>query len=247
MSRRPRHLSALTVDAWYTLLYITPAEHRALERRRWTVWSQPLLRRGAGRAEIRGWLARRERWCARLEAGGRTPPVAEQIRAVARWSGRPLDVDALAPALDRALLATEIRLAPGAGRALRELEGAGVPLGLVSNVLNESGAAARNVLARLGVLARFRAVVLSCEQPWAKPSPRPFRLACEFLGADPRRVTHLGDLAYDVRGARAAGLRAWWYTGLSRLNGYLPGQVDPRTVSDRDRVRSWSELPARFR
>jgi FMN phosphatase YigB (HAD superfamily) len=237
---------ALTVDAWYTLVYVTPAEHRSLEARRWRVWSVPLQAQGFSSPQIRRWLAHREHWAAGLEARGRTPTVPEQIRAVGRWSRARLDVSDLARQLDRALLASEVRIAAGARTALRSLEDAGVPLGLVSNVMNESGAAARQVLDRLDLLRRFRTVVLSCEHRWAKPSPRPFRLACDFLEVEPGSAAHLGDLDYDLRGARAAGMRAWWYTGLRRWNRYLPGQVDANSIRPGETIASWADVAGRF-
>jgi FMN phosphatase YigB (HAD superfamily) len=237
---------ALTTDAWYTLLYIRSSERLALAARRRRIWSEPLVRHGLGRARALELLARRDRWARLLESRGRTPNIREQLRTLHRWTGAPVDVEEMVTRLDATLLACPVLLAPGAAKAVRRLDDLGVPLAVVSNVLNESGHAARTVLDRLGVLTRFRAVVLSCEHPFAKPAPGPFLLATRFLGVRPAEAVHLGDLGYDVLGARRAGMRAWWYVGLRRLNGYLPGQVDPGTVSRRETVRAWSEIPGRF-
>ncbi len=243
--RRPAP-AALTVDAWYTLYYLSASEHRALDARRRRVWSHPFLRAGLSRREVDDLLARRERWVREVEAGGRTPTVPEQLRRLGAWSGRTVDPTTFVDELDRTLGPARIQVAPGAARALRELSDRNVPVGLVSNVLNESGAVARGLLDRLGLLPWFRVVYLSCEHPWAKPSPRPFRHVLRYLGVPPHRAAHLGDLGYDVRGARAAGLVAWWYVGLGRLSAYLPGQVRPGEVRSADTIRSWSELPRRF-
>jgi FMN phosphatase YigB (HAD superfamily) len=239
-------LEALTSDAWYTLFFVAPSERRELARRRRSIWSAPLLRAGLGKPRVLRLLRRRARWTREEEARGRTPTVAEQLDRLGAWAGVRTEPDDLLPALDAALLRARVQLAPGALEAVRSLEGSGVPLAIVSNVLNESGRAARLVLERLGLLPHFRAVVLSCEHPWAKPAPEPFRLACRFLGTTPGRTVHVGDLAYDLRGARAAGLDAWWYAGLRRLNRYLPGQVDPRAVPSDETIRAWAELPPRF-
>lgn len=200
-----------------------------------------------GKAAIRGLLARRDRWVLDAEARGHTPTVHDQLRTVARWAGVRLEVAGLARELDVALLRASVRIAPGGRSAIRTLQRDGVPLALVSNVLNESGDAARAVLDRLGLLPAFRGVILSCEHPWAKPSPEPFRLACRSLGTPPARTVHLGDLDYDLAGAARAGMAAWWYVGLRRWNGYLRGQVDPATVAPESVVRSWSEVVRRFR
>lgn len=237
---------AFTTDAWYTLIYLSDAEHHALGARRRRLWSAPFLEAGLSRADVVRLLERREGWLRREEARGRTPPVPEQVLQLATWSGRRVDADALAEALDRTLLRADVRVAPGAPEALRRLADLGVGLGVVSNVLNESGHVGRTILDRLGLLPWFRAVYLSCEHRRSKPSPQPFRTVCRFLSAAPRTAIHLGDLAYDLEGARRAGMDAWWYVGLRRLNRYLPGQVDARTVSASDVVRSWASVPARF-
>lgn len=237
---------ALTSDAWYTLLYLSPAERRELAVRRRRIWSAPLVRAGTSRSMALELLARRDRWARREEARGRTPPVLEQLERLAAWARTRLEPDAVARQLDDTLLRARVRLADGALDAVRSLDRAGVPLGIVSNVLNESGSAARTMLERLGLLPSFRVVVLSCEHPWAKPAPGPFRLACRFLGVAPSSSVHVGDLDYDLRGAREAGMEAWWYVGLRRFNRYLPGQVNPDHEGPRTTVRSWSEVARRL-
>jgi FMN phosphatase YigB (HAD superfamily) len=243
---RPQTPRALSVDAWYTLLYIRTPERRRLDAVRHRLWSAPLREAGLSAAAGDRLLAARERWVRYAEAHGRTPAVAEQLRWLERTAARRLRLDDLPEQLDRTLLGARVLLAPGASEALDRLERMGVPLAVVSNVLNESGGAARTVLDRLGLLARFRVVFLSCEHPWAKPSPEPFRLVARYLGLAPAETAHLGDLAYDVRGARSAGFAAWWYAGLRRWNRYLPGQVDPDRLAPGTTVRAWAELPSRL-
>lgn len=237
---------ALTSDAWYTLFYVSPSERQALAERRRRIWSEPLLAVGLGRREALALLDRRDRWAREEEVGGRTPTVPEQLHRLESWVGRALPADGLPARLDRALLRAKVRLADGALDAVRSLSDAGVPMAIVSNVLNESGAAARQILDRLGLLTLFRAVVLSCEHPWAKPAPEPFALACRFLGVAPDRAVHIGDLDYDLRGATAAGMQAWWYVGLRRLNRYLPGQADPAAVPRERTISAWNEVARRF-
>jgi HAD superfamily hydrolase (TIGR01509 family) len=65
------------------------------------------------------------------------------------------------------------------------------------------------VMERLG-LARFFDVMLDSHQEGVeKPDPRLFELALERAGGRPETTLHVGDFYWiDVRGARAAGLRA---------------------------------------
>ncbi len=243
---RAQGLEALTSDVWYTLIYLPPSERRLLVARRTRIWSEPLRRHGLTRDEVDRLLERKARWLDREEVRGRTPPVAEQVERVCAWAGCRTDPRAMAEELDRALLRARVRPAPGVERALRALEDEGVPLGIVSNVLHETGRGARGLLDRLGLLPRFRVAAFSCEHPWAKPSAGLFRLVARYLGVPPSRTVHVGDLGYDLAGARRAGYRAWLYVGLERLNRYLPGQADRRTLDDRDVVRSWTGVPRKF-
>ena len=68
----------------------------------------------------------------------------------------------------------------------------------------------------------------------AKPDPRIFELALALAGTTPERAVHVGDAyQYDVRGARAAGVR--------------PVLVDPlgiRADADCERVASLVEVAA---
>lgn len=243
---RAARVEGLTSDAWYTLFSISPSERLCLAQRRRRIWAEPLLRHGFSRADALALLERRDRWTRAEEANGRTPHIAEQLRELARWSGAPIPEDDLVARLDATLLKAKLTLAPGAAPAVRSLDDAGIPLAIVSNVLNESGHAARTILERMGLLVRFRAVVLSCEHPFAKPAAGPFVLAARFLGLPPGRIAHVGDLGYDLLGARRAGMHAWWYVGLRRWNRYLPGQVAPGSVRSSETITAWSEIPRRF-
>jgi putative hydrolase of the HAD superfamily len=99
---------------------------------------------------------------------------------------------------------------PGVAAALRDLAGR-VTLGVVSN----SDGSARGLLAGLGLCqlgggpgAPLAVVVDSAVVGVEKPDPRIFQGALDALGLPAEQVGYLGDTrAFDVRGARAAGLR----------------------------------------
>jgi putative hydrolase of the HAD superfamily len=114
--------------------------------------------------------------------------------------------------------------------ALRER---GVRTGLITN--NEP-VHQRDKLARVGLLDRFDAVVISGEFGIAKPDPAIFRHACALLDVQPTDALHVGDnLAADALGAHGAGLRGVW---LDRR-----GEHDGRPL-DVDVIGGLDELPA---
>lgn len=124
---------------------------------------------------------------------------------------------------------------PWAAEGLAAIAATGVPIVIVSNadgtvdqVLGDTG------LLQVGPGAgtEVAAIVDSGALGIAKPDPAIFHHALELVGATPDRAIHVGDAyQYDVRGARAAGVR--------------PVLVDPlgiRTDADCDRVASLPEV-----
>jgi len=96
---------------------------------------------------------------------------------------------------------------------------AGIRLGLVTN---GPSAVQRAKLDRLGLSDALDAVLISAEVGAAKPDARIFEAALDALDvtADPERVWHVGDsLAFDVAGARSAGIGAVW---LNRIGANQP-------------------------
>ncbi len=86
---------------------------------------------------------------------------------------------------------------------LERWRAAGLQLAVVSNFDSRLA----GLLAGLGLAECFVAVVVSSRAGAAKPSPRPFQLALEALGATAEEAWHVGDSPEDAAGARAAGLR----------------------------------------
>ena len=88
---------------------------------------------------------------------------------------------------------------------LDELASRGVGCAVVSNW----DCSLTGVLAQLGILGRFATVGVSAVLGARKPDPRIFSHALAMLGHAPDQVIHVGDdVERDIRGARAAGLRA---------------------------------------
>ncbi|MFA7248577.1 MAG: HAD family hydrolase [Dehalococcoidia bacterium] len=94
---------------------------------------------------------------------------------------------------------------PGAGALLERLAAAGIAMGVVTNKVEEG---ARLVLDVRGWSSRF-GVVVGRDTPGAaaKPAPEAAWYALRVLGVPPERAAFVGDTEFDVRCARAAGLR----------------------------------------
>jgi HAD superfamily hydrolase (TIGR01509 family) len=114
-------------------------------------------------------------------------------------------IDGLPEALyDRLLMPEGWRLYPDTLSTLQALRGAGVAVGVVSNI----GFDLRALAEKLGFAEYVDAWALSCDVGRCKPDPAIFTYACAALGADPARTLMVGDTPADA-GAVAAGCRAF--------------------------------------
>jgi REG-2-like HAD superfamily hydrolase len=94
---------------------------------------------------------------------------------------------------------------PEVDRALEELRGMGLALGLISNWDDRLP----RLLDGLGLAGRLDAVVYSQQIGVEKPHRRIFTAALDRLGLPPARVLHVGDRrTHDLEGARAVGMHA---------------------------------------
>lgn len=90
---------------------------------------------------------------------------------------------------------------------LESLRRRGLKLGIISNW----DIRLRPLLERLKLAGFFDAIAVSAEVGSAKPSATIFQHTAQALSVPPSAMLHVGDsLEEDVRGARAAGLRAVW-------------------------------------
>ena len=103
-----------------------------------------------------------------------------------------------------------LELYEGAREVLEGLAARGVRLGLVSTT-NRGDIEA--VLARLGIRSFFEQSVCGDEAPKFKPSPAPYLLALELMGADPARTVVVEDSPTGIRSAKAAGLYTVAFAG----------------------------------
>lgn len=137
-------------------------------------------------------------------------PIEVWTALVEERRGRPLDPgwhDPFRPRYEAALDA-ELTVVEGVTAVLEALA---VPYCLASNGSHDS---IRRNLTRTGLLDRFEGRIFSARDvARGKPAPDLFLHAAASMGVAPERCAVVEDSAYGVRAARAAGMRAFGYTG----------------------------------
>ncbi|MFF5975954.1 HAD family hydrolase [Streptomyces sp. NPDC012769] len=129
---------------------------------------------------------------------------------VEQRAGRSLPVDWHEPFrhLYEEALDAELTVVEGVTDVLDALD---VPFCLASN---GSHASIRRNLTRTGLLDRFEGRIFSARDvARGKPAPDLFLHAAATMGVPPERCAVVEDSAYGVRAARAAGMRAFGYSG----------------------------------
>jgi putative hydrolase of the HAD superfamily len=110
---------------------------------------------------------------------------------------------------------------PDAIELLRALSQRGVKSGVVTNGGSDMQ---RRKIAALGLQPLIGSIVISSEVALRKPDAAIFALALEQLGCTPEHSWFVGDHPdIDVRGAEAAGLRAFWVKTGAILADDVPG------------------------
>ncbi len=206
------------LDAGGTLIDLDPDRLAAALEPLGIVPDEPSIRRAEGPARrwadraVRRGIEPRDLWdgyFGRVLAGAGVPP--DRVpRALERlWEANRRD------GLWR-------RPVPGARETLARLREAGLRLAVVSNAEGQVEADLRDA----GFADLLDLVIDSHLVGVAKPDPGIFRVALERLGAAPGACVHVGDVpAYDVEGARAAGItpvlvdrwEAWPDAGCARI------------------------------
>src|SRR5262245_22499874 len=119
----------------------------------------------------------------------------------------------------------ELQAYPDADAAFDRLERERVLIGVLTNGGAEQ---ARKLLEACGLEERLAEIVSVEEVEVYKPHPAVYRHAAERLGVEPRRITLIAAHAWDVVGAKSAGLDAVWIDRLEREWPFPKGK--PRRV-----------------
>lgn len=94
---------------------------------------------------------------------------------------------------------------PGVRSTLDALRSQGMRLAVLTN---SGRAAASKVLSREGLLSRFEFTLTRDETETMKPNPDGLEMAAAKLGLAKASVCYVGDSPFDVRAARAAGVKS---------------------------------------
>lgn len=106
---------------------------------------------------------------------------------------------------------------PEAAPALDVLAGAGVSLAVLSNSMTET---AERGLRAAGLRERFAHVIGTDRAGVFKPDARVYRTGLAAIGAEPGDATMVAAHWWDLRGARAVGMRVAWV-------GHREGTLNP--------------------
>lgn len=117
-------------------------------------------------------------------------------------------------------------LFPGLREILDDLDGHGMPWGVVTNKPRRM---TEPLLAKLGLDARAACIISGDTLPQRKPDPAPLLLASRLAGVAPEQSIYVGDAERDIAAGRAAGM-----TTIAAAYGYIVHGDEPgRWQADR--------------
>jgi 2-haloacid dehalogenase len=184
---------------------------------------EPLQRRLRG-AAFEAWFERLLHTATSLTVAGQFAPFADLAESTLKTTLAKLELKADPDSLLEAMKSLPAQ--PGSAAAFDRLERAGMLIGVLTN---SGEKAARKLLEDAGLAERVDEIVSVEEVELYKPHPAVYRHAAERLGVEPRRVTLIAAHAWDVVGAKAAGLDAVWIDALEREWPFPKGK--PRRVA----------------
>jgi len=252
--------SAVTLDLWHTLVYLTPQDEEAYMEDQMELATSVIARAPSvpgspplDRAEIRSIFERVYAEAVAAAHDGRTVTPAQQLAIAAGRAGRVARPEEYVTGLRSLVARQRFRPGPEAVRTVEQLREHGWRTAVISNTIGEPGATLLPILRSIGFDSSVEEYIFSDEHPWAKPSPEIFREALRRLGVRPDRTVHVGDGWSDIEGARRAGLRAGiLFTGLQEYGAryqalFLPsGWASPPTEYRIERIDALPGLAARL-
>jgi len=192
-----------------------------------TLFSLAPLEKKLRAPTLEAWFERLLHSAASLTLAGRFEPFAQLAESTLKTTvaklERNVDVKNVLDALK------ELPPDPDAAAALDRLVQARVLVGVLTN---GGEAQTRGLLEAAGLDDRVDEIVSVEEIEVYKPHPAVYRHAAERLGVDPKRVTLISAHAWDVLGAREAGLDAVWVDRLEREWPFPHGKPRSRIAHD---------------
>jgi 2-haloacid dehalogenase len=175
-------------------------------------------------AALEAWLGRLLHSATSLTLAGRYEPFTDLAESTLRTTVAKLALKQDAAAILATL--SELPPDPDADAAFDRLERAGLLIGVLTN---GDERLTRALLNSAGLEERVAEIVSVEEVELYKPHPATYRHAAERLGVEPKRVTLIAAHAWDVVGAKEAGLDAVWIDRLEHEWPFPKGK--PRRVA----------------
>lgn len=125
-------------------------------------------------------------------------------------------------------LEADLRTVSGVVEFLSALEAAGMRMAVATSA---SSVRAHDILAYLGILPRFRAVVTGNDVARGKPDPEIFIQAADRLSLSPRNLLAVEDAVAGVRAAKSAGMKCLGIASEGRIEKLRDAGAD-RVVPD---------------
>ena len=224
------------MDFWGTLLIDGPRSDDGYRRARLADIERILAAAGmaVSRAALERGYLQSAAYLRGIWSAHRDVPVEEHVRVILATANARLParvssavMSELVEAYARPALVVPPAVDPAALAVFQELGAGGYTLALVWNTMRTPGVTLRKLLAHYRVLPCFAHTTFSDEVGVRKPDPEIFALTLRAVGGEPATAVHVGDdNVLDVRGARAAGMRAIQVT----TAGPRPGAAQPDAI-----------------
>jgi 2-haloacid dehalogenase len=192
-----------------------------------TLFSLEPLQKKLRPAALEAWFERLLHSATALTLAGQFEPFAELAESTLQTTIAKLDLKTNPKDVLEAL--KNLPPYPDAGAAFDRLERAGV---LIGTLTNSGENQARKLLESAGLDDRVAEIVSVEEVELYKPHPAVYRHAAERLGVESRRITLIAAHAWDVVGAKQAGLDAIWVDRLEREWPFPKGKPRSRVAHD---------------
>lgn len=224
-------VDAVTFDFWNTLVY---EERGYMRGRRLAAWvgilegaGFPVERQALQAVYDRSWDTYVRSWRANEQFGA-----VQAATQIVQELGYALTTDvqeALIDAFTSSSQNAQVHATDGIVGCLETLREAGSSLGVICDVGFTPSLILREFLKDLELLGYFDWFSFSDEVGYYKPAPEIFRHALAGLGGPaPSRVAHVGDIRRtDIAGAKAMGMIAIRYTGISDDSGVAEPDDSP--------------------
>ena len=102
----------------------------------------------------------------------------------------------------------QVKMIPGAVRALKDIAAEGLRLALATSTLRDHMAVKLAPLKKAGVDNLFEAIITADDVRNKKPHAEPLLKCSSMLGLAPGQCAYVGDTRVDIRAGRAAGMQA---------------------------------------